>query len=59
MQNEAWDPFAHGFNFAFGLQLELPPRIGSLSLVYQITNTTGGKLNKTEIPVELHRCDEN
>jgi len=56
--NETYDPFAHGYDMAFGFESELTPNIGSLELNYVTRIAEENRIAKTEYPVPLMDCNE-
>jgi len=56
--NETYDPFAHGFDMAFGFESELTPNFGSLELSYITKVAEENKIVRKEYPIPLMDCNE-
>jgi len=56
LDHNSFDPFAHGFSFAYGMRDEIPKRIGTLELIYETRIYEQGKETKITKVVPTKRC---
>jgi len=56
--NETYDPFANGYDMAFGFENELVPSIGAIELMYITRIAEENRIAKTEYPVPLMKCNK-
>jgi len=58
LQNDTFDPFAHGFTFAAGTRDEIPKRIGALQMVFKSKTNKGAIFTDTSKTVPLRKCNK-
>lgn len=59
VDNESFDPFEHGFNFAVGFPAELDKRVGTLTMTYETKKWVDDKVVKKSTAIPLHSCQES
>jgi len=58
LQNDQFDPFVHGFNFAAGMVEDIPKRIGTLEMVFKSKTNKGIIFTDTAKKVPLRKCNK-